>query len=360
MTCSVSQLQKRIGIKDIAEMSGVSIGTVDRVLHNRGEVNRETYDRVMYFVKELGYTPNLLAKSLALKKSFTIAALIPHAGKSNPYWEKPLAGISQARAELKDFNTKITVYNYDSGEEKSFSRQFDEVLADSPDGIILAPHFQNMAGSYLERCADLHIPVMLIDTDLDHGSRLAYFGQDAWQSGEVAARLMHYSLPAGSRVLILKLAWNKAITLHLRLREEGFLNYFKKAGSNTIQTLSMEIDLSQENEPDHSLKAVFSSGEKISGIFVTNSRVHKIARYLKAQQANKVFLVGYDLTEDNLAFLRKGIIDFLICQKPEEQGYNSTMAMFNYLLTRRPGVKVNYSPIDILVKENVEYYLKTK
>ena len=60
--------QRRVTIKDIAAMAGVSIGTVDRVLHNRGEVNQATHERVMSFVDELGYTPNLLAKSLALKK----------------------------------------------------------------------------------------------------------------------------------------------------------------------------------------------------------------------------------------------------------------------------------------------------
>jgi LacI family transcriptional regulator len=357
MTRTVKSSQNRIRIKDIAEMSGVSIGTVDRVLHNRGEVNRYTYDRVMTYVKKLGYTPNLLAKSLALKKNFTIATLIPDAGDNNPYWDKPLAGISRARAELKDFNTRISVYNYDAGKEKSFIRQFDAVLADNPDGIVLAPHFQHVAADFLNRCAVLQIPVILIDTDLEHCSRLSYFGQDAWQSGEVAARLMHYSLPAGSRLLVLKLAWNKAFTRHLQLREKGFLNYFKKNVRSGMQTHSMEIDLSLEDEPDLTLQAILTSGENVGGIFVTNSRIHKVAQIISKIGRKKIFLIGYDLTAENLSCLRKGLIDFLICQKPEEQGYNSTMAMFNYLLNRKTIVKINYSPIDIIVKENVEFYL---
>jgi LacI family transcriptional regulator len=54
--------------------------------------------------------------------------------------------------------------------------------------------------------------------------------------------------------------------------------------------------------------------------------------------------------------MEQGIVDFLICQKPQEQGYRSAMAMFNYLLTGKPVEKVNYSPIDIMVKENSSYY----
>jgi len=352
-------MQNRIRIKDIAEMSGVSIGTVDRVLHDRGEVNPETYKRVMSYVKKLGYTPNLLAKSLALKRSFTIAALIPSAGNNNPYWEKPLAGISRASTELKDFNTKILVSNYNTGTEKSFTRQFDAVLAADPDGIILAPHFQHAAGDYLGRCADLQIPVILVDTDLKNTSRLSFFGQDAWQSGEVAARLMHYSLRPGSRVLILKLAWNKSITQHLQLREKGFLGYTRRKGHAALTTLSLDVDLSHEDEPGHTLNKVLAAYGDIRGIFVTNSRVHKVARHISTLEEEKIFLVGYDLTADNLTGLRKGVIDVLICQKPEEQGYNSAMAMFYYLLNGKATEKIHYSPIDIIVKENVEFYLNT-
>src|SRR5512145_1422935 len=97
--------QPRVTIKDIASLAGVSIGTVDRVLHNRGEVSLETHDRVMSFVIKSGYTPNLLAKSLALKKKFNIAVLIPDSGNSNPYWKNPVEGFSRASRELKDFNT---------------------------------------------------------------------------------------------------------------------------------------------------------------------------------------------------------------------------------------------------------------
>jgi LacI family transcriptional regulator len=338
-------------------MSGVSIGTVDRVLHNRGEVNTATRKRVMSFVEELGYTPNLLAKSLALKRNFNIVALIPEAGADNPYWEKPLAGIQRAIHELKDYNSSISVVTYHPGNERSFILNFDTILSEKPDGIILAPHFHAASLKYLRICEEKSLPCILIDTNLEASSNLAYFGQDALQSGYVAGKLMHYGLPAGSWVLVLKLAWNKAITTHLQRREEGFLAYFNQPNTNGIQIHSLEIDLAGKNEPDQSLAMAISSRE-VAGIFVTNSKVHKVARYLKSYP-KKVFLAGYDLIDDNLPYLREGMIDFLICQKPEEQGYNSTMAMFNYLLTRKPPMKINFSPIDILVKENVAYYLQS-
>jgi LacI family transcriptional regulator len=350
-------IQRRVTIKDIAAMANVSIGTVDRVLHHRGEVNQSTHERVMSFVEELGYTPNLLAKSLALKKGFSIMALIPDAGDSNPYWEKPLAGLNRATEELKDFNTKIAVYNFDPGEELSFINKFDSIMAMNPDGIILAPSFHKAAVQLLPKCKALNIPLILIDNNLGDGSGLAYFGQDALQSGTVAAKLMHYGLPLGAKVLIINLARNKAITRHMQQREQGFTSFFKEEVPDLcIKTESIEIDLNLEEEPAATLKKVLSDHPNMAGIFVTNSRVHNVARYLSETGKSNLLLIGYDLINANLEYIDNCTIDFLICQKPEDQGYKSAMAMFNYLLTGKHIEKVNYCPIDIIIKENVNYY----
>jgi LacI family transcriptional regulator len=349
--------QKRITIKDIAAMANVSIGTVDRVLHNRGEVNRLTRDRVLSFVEELGYTPNLIAKTLALKKNYRIAALIPDAGKNNPYWDKPLEGLHRARVGLKDFNTEVAVFNFDPGNETSFKNKSGLILNEAYDGIIFVPHFYDAALDFIQKCEERKTPFVLMDTDLDTGSKLAYFGQDARQSGYVAARLMHYGIADCSVVLVLNLARNKLITKHMQRRSEGFMHYFRNTfPESCIKTLPVEIDLILPGEPEKSLRRVLSAQPDIAGIFVTNSRAHLVAASLESQKISNVLLIGYDMIEANCEFLAKGIIDFLICQKPEEQGYNSVMTLFNYLLTGRSPEKVNYSPIDIIVKENIGYH----
>lgn len=347
----------RVTIKDIASLAKVSIGTVDRVLHNRGEVNPETRNRVMTIVKELGYTPNLIAKSLAMKKNFSIAVLIPAAGESNPYWKKPVAGFMLASHELNDFSTKITLYHYDLGDESSFIREFGKILTLNPDGIILAPHFHDAAVSLVRKCKAQDIPCIFIDNNLEDEPCLAYFGQDAFQSGKVAAKLMNYGLKKNSKVLILNLAPNKAITHHMQRRESGFVDYFRtEVPGNTIRTVSVAIDMSLETEPSSTLRHVLAEHPDTDGIFVTNSRIHKIAGHLGSIGKASVKLIGYDLVDENLTYLEKGLIDVLICQKPEDQGYRSAMAMFYFLLNGRTAEKVNYTPIDIIIRENFQYY----
>ncbi|HLO60875.1 MAG TPA: substrate-binding domain-containing protein [Bacteroidales bacterium] len=345
---------QRVTIKDIASMAGVSIGTVDRVLHHRGEVNQETHDRVMSFIQKLGYTPNLLAKSLALKKKFNIAVLIPDSGKNNPYWKNPMEGFSRASHELKDFNTTISVSHYDPGNEQSFIDKFASILSSSPDGLIMAPHFHDAALKPISVCKEKGIPLMFIDNNLD-GQALAYFGQDAFQSGIVAAKLMHQALRGNAMVIVLNMASNKIITRHMQKREDGFRHYFTTLQSTgKIDILSVAIDLSLKKEPAHSLNRLFEEYPSISGIFVTNSRVYRVAPVSEKHQP--VVLIGYDLVDDNIRYLEKGSISFLICQKPQEQAYKSAMAMFSYLLSKKPAEEINYSAIDIIVKENVQYY----
>jgi LacI family transcriptional regulator len=79
---------KKSRLKDIAILSGVSIGTVDRVLHNRGEVAENTRLKVQNALKETNYSPNVVAQVLKSKKRFHLVSLLADPGKDNLFWKK--------------------------------------------------------------------------------------------------------------------------------------------------------------------------------------------------------------------------------------------------------------------------------
>ena len=76
----------KITLKDVARMAGVSRGTVDRVIHERGDVSKQSHDNVMRVIKDIGYEPNIYASILAHDKSRSVLLLLPsfHPGE---YWE---------------------------------------------------------------------------------------------------------------------------------------------------------------------------------------------------------------------------------------------------------------------------------
>jgi LacI family transcriptional regulator len=358
----VNKIQKdKIRIKDIAELAKVSVGTVDRVLHNRGEVSVVTRNQVLSIVNELGYTPNLIAKSLALKKTYKLAVLIPSAINDNPYWEIPLSGIKQANTEIADFNSLVQLYYFNLNDENSFIESSDILLKTNPDGVIFTPIFSNSSLEFIKKCEERNLPFIFIDVNIEGFSNLAYFGQNAYQSGYLAARLMDYGISDNSSILILKMAHTLGITHHLLKREIGFCSFFEKNQSKkNIRLISKDINISGIINIDQHINEILDINQNIKGVFVTNSRVHTIARILKNKQKKDIILIGYDLTDKNLEYLENGTINFLIGQKPEEQGYKSVLALFNHLVFKRNISKINCSPIDIIMKENIDCYKNYK
>ena len=350
----------KIGIKDIAKKANVSIGTVDRVLHNRLEVSKTTRDQVLKIIDELGYTPNVLAKSLSSKIKYTIAVLIPDPA-SNAYWEKPLEGIKAAAREIKKFNFELHIDTFGYSNEKSFIEKADSILESHHNGFIFAPVFYESSITVIEKCDELELPYVFFDVFIENCKNLAYFGQNSVQSGYLAARLMNYSINKdSSHIYIIKPLNPSAPVYHLSLREKGFLSYFSSETSDKVDLHSMDVDISSPSILVETLDTIFSGNQKPSGLFVANSRAHLVAKYLEMNQIENVVLIGYDLLHENIEYLEKGIIQFLICQKPEEQGYKSVFSLFNHLFLKQPVDKVNYSPIDIIMKENIEYYKNFK
>ena len=101
---------KNIRILDIALKAGVSIGTVDRVIHQRGEVSEATREKILKIIQDFDYRPNILASSLASKKVTTFASLTPMALDQDSFWSKPQIGINKAISQLKQFGVQVTAY----------------------------------------------------------------------------------------------------------------------------------------------------------------------------------------------------------------------------------------------------------
>ena len=118
---------------------------------------------------------------------------------------------------------------------------------------------------------------------------------------------------------------------------------------NIMQTDYMSVE--------KALSAILDNHVEIKAIFVTNARVSLVARYIIENAGlEDLILIGYDFLEENIYYLKKGIIDFLVCQKPELQGYKGIMALHHKLILDLPVEKVNYMPIDIVTKENYLFY----
>ncbi len=109
------------GIKDIALMAGVSIGTVDRVLHNRGRVSAATRIKVKEIAKKINYKPNLIARSLVINKERTISLLVPD--QQDEFWKEAWEGVTGVLQKWEQFRIIIepSFYSVDSDDKNPSS-----------------------------------------------------------------------------------------------------------------------------------------------------------------------------------------------------------------------------------------------
>lgn len=348
---------RRIRIKDIALKAGVSIGTVDRVIHNRGEVSPGTKARILRILEEMDYHPNILASTLASKKVHVFAILVPEPQSEEAYWNKPLIGVQRAFSELQEYGIQITTYRFSQTNPDSFRAKADEIINSKPEGVVLAPFFSRESKVLIAKLNEFKIPYVFIDSNLKECSRISYIGQNSFQSGALAAKLFDFSLPEKANILIVHFAKERDNQNHLVQRENGFYDYFRQADPQKLKKLiTLEIeDPSNENFFqlfDEELKKL----QNIQGIFVTNSQVYRMAAYLKEKKLPHVRLIGHDLIRQNAEWLKEGVVDFLICQRPEEQGYQAIETLFQHVILKKQVPAENYTSIDIITKENLDFY----
>jgi LacI family transcriptional regulator len=343
-----------VGVKEIARRAKVSIGTVDRVLHNRTGVSQKTRDKVLAIVEELEYQPNILARRLASKKLLTIAVLIPSASAETQYWKAPLNGILEAGVEVKPYGIKIEQYFFDQNDKTTFVKQSAAILANRADAVLLAPMFMKESETFADNCKKLGIPYVFINSDIPSHNSLCYIGPDLFHSGSLGAHLMSYLIAAGDQVLIVNISKEMDSLHHLLRKEEGFRAYFKKHQLHN-QILKKDIRTTSYPAVKKELAAALDK-HPVKAIFVSNSRVSSVARYLKESGRKDIKLIGYDFLEDNISYLKDGYIEFLISQKPKEQGYRGIMALYNHLVHAVSFDKAYYMPIDIITRENYLFY----
>lgn len=344
------------GVKEIARRANVSIGTVDRVLHNRIGVSEVTKNKILAIMKELDYQPNILARRLASKKVLRFASLIPAVSKETEFWDAPNKGIEMAEAEIKQFGIVIDKYFYDQNDKDSFVKQSKNIIKSHVDGVLVAPIFINESLEFSKLCNLKKIPQIFINSDIPNESRLSYIGPDLFQSGHLSAHMVNYLVATGDKILIVNISKEIDSYHHLLRKEEGFISYFKDH-KKKVKIIKTDITSNTDYQSvANKLTEVMAEHKDVKAIFVTNSRVFSVAQYLQKTNQEQIFLVGYDFLPQSIEYLKNDVIDFLICQKPQEQGYKGIMALYQNVVLNGEVDPTYFMPIDVITKENYKSY----
>jgi len=343
-----------VTIKKIAKLAKVSIGTVDRVLHNRGEVSKQTADNIHKILTELNYRPNVIASSLSSTKTIIFGVLMPNPKQDDRYWELPKKGIRKAEEEYREFKIKIEYYFFDKYSDVSFQATCNQVKRDMAklNGLLIAPVLSKSAEKFIKEIP-AELPYVFFDSNIPDTKCVSFIGQKSFQSGIVAAKLMSISIKKPGTIAVLRVLPED---YHIDDRVAGFRSYFRN--DNKIEIKLAECDrLKSDRIFQNVTEQIVSESHDLQGIFVPNACTNKVAKSIIARDlSRKIYIIGYDLIDQNKYYLKNGMIDFLLSQRPEVQGYQGIVTLFRYVRLKKHVEANIFIPIDILTKENIDSY----
>ena len=177
-----------VTIKQISELCGVSRGTVDRVLNNRGKVKPETEQKVREVADRLGYTPNMAGKALAARKRDLVIG-VALVAKGNAFFDDVLSGIRQAGRELADYGVRVSVHTMKGYDVSQQCRMIREV-GRGVHALIVNPINDPQVAAEIDALTESGVCVITVNTDIENTRRLCYVGSDYIRGGETAGGML--------------------------------------------------------------------------------------------------------------------------------------------------------------------------
>ena len=347
---------EKITIKDIAARAGVSTGTVDRVLHNRPNVSKVALDKVNKALEEMDYHPNMYASALAYNKDYTFYVVLPR-HEQEAYWDEIEEGAQDCCNFRRDFGITLKFIYYERFNNVAFTRMVRELFTAKIDGVVIVPSTLELTSRFTEKLTQRQIPYVMLDSYMPDLKPLSFFGQDSFASGYFAAKMLMLIANKERQIAVVKQTRDgKVGSKQQANRETGFRHYMGDHFPD-IELIEVDLPLDEERkEYEGILNEFFKKHPHIHHCITFNSKAHLVGEFLLRSNRRDIQVMGYDMVPKNAECLRQGSISFLIAQHAYQQGYASVDTLFNAIVMKRKVTPVNYMPIEILTKENVEFY----
>ncbi len=337
-----------VTLKDVAREAGVSIATVDRVLHGRPGVRKVTVQRVEETIARLGFRPHAAAAELARGRSYRLCFVMPKS--LNVFMAEIQENVLRERAWLTARRTLVDIVETDVFDPSALTETLEDV-GRRYDGIAVVALDHPRVRAAIDDLVEAGVQVVTLVSDVPSSSRAHYVGIDNIAAGRTAGALIgrfvgdrkgKVAIVAGSMALsdhtdrfvgISRVMASDFPDLELMMPVEG------RDDDATNQTLTARL---LEETPD--LVGIYNIGAGTAGIGTALS---------DAGRADDIVFVGHDLTVHTRRFLLIGLMDAVISQHPGREAH-SALRVLQALVRKEP-----ISParevigIDIVIRENL-------
>jgi LacI family transcriptional regulator len=276
----------KITIRDVAQEAGVSYQTVSRVINDRPDVAAETRARVQRAITELGYAPNIIARSLIQGRSNTLGVVGFGLELFGP--TRVLTGIERAATEL-GFSLLLSIL--DRFDPNRMDSIINDLLARQVDGVVWAvPGHVSVFEWLVDKLGELTVPIVFLNKCPDPDQQVVAM------DNRLGARLaVEHLLEQGYRrvgVITGPRGWWEA-----QEREAGWRASMQAAGIDKLGELEAEGDWSAASG-DAGFHTLIARVPDLDAVFACNDQmalgVLRAARHLGLDIPRDLAVVGFD------------------------------------------------------------------
>jgi LacI family transcriptional regulator len=334
--------------KQIAEMAGVSRGTVDRVINNRGIVKDSTRLRIEKIVRLLNYKPSRAGKVLVShQKKIKIGCIIIKA--QNPFYDDLYRGIMLKVEEYSSYGIEVIVERVDFFCEAQ-CRAIDSLLSQGINALMIQPINEPPVAEKLVKLEKQGLPVVTTNTDIEEFKPICHVGNDFFTCGKTAANLFDLITEGKCNIGIVT-GFHKARSHSDRV--DGFREYVKDKPEMRI--LAIEENLDDDIESFTVTRKLISLYPEMDALFLVAGGVYGAGKALKSFPGRRIKTICFDDVPTTRELIRDGTILAAICQQPVRQGTLSLEVLFEYLIDNKmPEKDELYTDIQIKLKSNLD------
>jgi LacI family transcriptional regulator len=336
--------------KQIAELAGVSRGTVDRALHNRGRVRPEVAERIRAIAEELGYQPHPAAQALVLSnKEFKIGAYVQ--STATPTMKMVLEGVEKAAEELEAFGVTTLIRKHYTIDKAVELAAIEEFLAEGCQAIALTPVTDPEIVRKVDELMEAGIPVVVFNGELPKSKRLCYVGMDNYVGGKIFGEMMGNMLPNGGKVL--------PITAHLTnyahyIRARGFMEVIQSEFPQ-IELLPLQACFDNDEFAYEITQMALQEHPDLAGIYSASAGTQGACRAVEdAGRTGQIRVFTFDSNLPNIMDLQAGRITLLIDQGAKVQGYRALHILYDYLAKKQKPDSMAYTLLTVVTKHNID------